>query len=383
MRILLSCLQSLTRHSLPAYGHWREYFVEGLLEAGHEVVEVANIDWAEALTYPPGRALDSWRTRTWEAVETFVHQEIAQRPIHLFVGYFYPEQVEEAAIRELQRMGIPCVNFFCDNVREFVKPPAEYAPFALHWVPEFEALTMYREAGLPFVHAPMPCWISADLRNASRLETESATFIGTPDVLRRNLLGQALRGGADFVIRGNGWLSDTATQPKQIRTAATLISNQIDLVKRHGVGGLLTKIESRVRPLRPPPIEESRIGAPLSDTEYFRVSREAMVTIGVNRVPSANRSPHRPLVYSRLRDIEAPMLGACYLTEWTEGLEHMYELGKEIETYRTAEELTSKLSELQRDPVRRSAMRERAQRRALADHTVGRSIERIREHLGL
>ena len=72
--------------------------------------------------------------------------EIAQRPIHLFVGYFYPEQVEVSAIRELQRMGIPCVNFFCDNVREFVKPPAEYAPFALHWVPEFEALPMYREA---------------------------------------------------------------------------------------------------------------------------------------------------------------------------------------------------------------------------------------------
>jgi spore maturation protein CgeB len=77
------------------------------------------------------------------------------------------------------------------------------------------------------------------------------------------------------------------------------------------------------------------------------------------------------------------MLGACYLTEWTEGLEHMYELGREIETYRTAEELTSKLSELCSDPPRRIAMRERAQRRALADHSVGRSIERIREHLGL
>ena len=35
------------------------------------------------------------------------------------------------------------------------------------------------------------------------------------------------------------------------------------------------------------------------------------------------------------------MLGACYLTEWTAGLEHMYELGKEIETYRTPEELTA------------------------------------------
>jgi hypothetical protein len=383
MRILLSCLQSLNRHSLPAYGHWRNYFVAGLVEAGHEVVEVPNVDWAEGMTYPRGSALDAWRTRTWEVVEIFVRQEVAHRPIHLFVGYFYPEQVEEAAIRELQRMGIPCVNFFCDNVREFLKPPAEYSAFALHWVPEFEALPMYRAAGLPHVHAPMPCWVSDELRNASRLETEPATFIGSPDVLRRNLLGQALRGGANFVIRGNGWLADTANQSKQVRTAASLISNQIDLVKRRGLDSLLTKIESRVRPLRPPTIEESRIGAPLSDAEYFRVSREAMVTIGVNRVPSANRSLHRPLVYSRLRDIEAPMLGACYLTEWTEGLEHMYELSTEIETYRTADELTSKLCELCRDPMRRGAMRERAQRRALSDLSVARSIARIGAHFGI
>lgn len=382
MRILLSCLQSLKKQPLPAYSHWRNYFVAGLVEAGHEVVEVANVDWAEGMTYPPGGALDAWRTRTWETVENFVRQEIAQRPIHLFVGYFYPEQVEVSAIRELQRMGIPCVNFFCDNVREFLKPPAEYSPFALHWVPEFEALPMYREAGLPYVHAPMPCWISRGLRNESRLETEPATFIGSSDVLRRNLLGQALRGGADFVIRGNGWLADAATQPKQVRAAATLMRNQVDLVKRHGLGGLLTKIESRVRPLRPPSIAESRIGAPLSDAEYFRVTREALVTIGVNRVPTANRSPHRPLVYSRLRDIEAPMLGACYLTEWTEGLEHMYELGKEIETYRTAEELTSKLSELRVDPERRISMRERAQRRALSDFSVARSIACIGARFG-
>ena len=383
MRILLSSLQSLKKQPLPAYSHWRNYFVAGLVEAGHEVVEVANVDWAEGMTYPPGSALDAWRTRTWETVESFVRHEIAQRPIHLFVGYFYPEQVEVSAIREFQRMEIPCVNFFCDNVREFLKPPAEYSPFALHWVPEFEALPMYRDAGLPYVHAPMPCWISGGLRNESRLETEPATFIGSSDVLRRNLLGQALRGGADFVIRGNGWLADAATQSKQVRTAAALMRNQIDLVKRHGLGGLVTKIESRVLPLRPPSIEESRIGAPLSDAEYFRVTREAMVTIGVNRVPTANRSPHRPLVYSRLRDIEAPMLGACYLTEWTEGLGHMYELGKEIETYRTAEELTSKLSELRSDPLRRSAMRERAQRRALSDLSVARSIARISAHLGL
>jgi len=385
MRILLSCLQGLKRHRLPAYGFWRSYFVHGLLEAGHEVVEVPNVDWVEGITYPNGNELDSWRSRTWEIVNTFVQRELTKRPLHLFVGYLYPKQVEVSAIRDFQQRGIPCVNFFCDNVRQYVKPPAEYAPFALHWVPEFEALRMYRKAGLPFVHAPMPCWISKELRNLAFLETEPPTFLGSADILRRDLLGRALELGSDFVVRGPGWLSsgDSANGSPRSHSFKHLAKNQIDLVRQHGIGGLLTKLEARVRPLRPPSIRESQVGAAAFDADYIRVSREAMVTIGVNRVPTANRSPHRPLVYSRLRDIEAPMLGACYLTEWTEGLEHMYELGKEIEAYRTPEELTSKLSELRGDPSRRSAMRERAQRRALVDHTVGRSMERIREHFGL
>ncbi len=176
MRILLSCLQSLKRHRLPAYGFWRSYFVHGLLEAGHEVVEVPNVDWVEGITYPNGNELDSWRSRTWEIVNTFVQRELTKRPLHLFVGYLYPKQVEVSAIRDFQQRGIPCVNFFCDNVRQYVKPPAEYAPFALHWVPEFEALRMYRKASLPFIHAPMPCWISEELRNLAFLETEPPTF---------------------------------------------------------------------------------------------------------------------------------------------------------------------------------------------------------------
>jgi len=77
------------------------------------------------------------------------------------------------------------------------------------------------------------------------------------------------------------------------------------------------------------------------------------------------------------------MLGACYLTEWTKGLEQLYDLGTEIETYRTAEELTTKLADLRQDPARRVAMRGRAQRRALGDHSVLRTLGRICERLGL
>jgi spore maturation protein CgeB len=147
---------------------------------------------------------------------------------------------------------------------------------------------------------------------------------------------------------------------------------------------LLKKVEDRLRPIHSPPIPGANVrDAVIGQAEYFRITRDAMVAIGINRVPTASSSNRHPLVYSRLRDIEAPMLGACYLTEWTEGLEALYDLGAEIETYRTADELSEKLGELRKDLQRRRAMRDRAQRRALIDHSASRSLARISARLGL
>jgi hypothetical protein len=254
-------------------------------------------------------------------------------------------------------------------------------------VPELNAMPMYRSAGLACIHAPMPCWVPVGLRDVPLSESESPTFIGSADILRRDLLGRALQAGADFTIRGPGWVNEsqaTASKPGDTRSLSALVANQVATVRDHGLTVLMRKIGNRVRPLRHVSIPASRIcAAPLGDDEYFRITREAMVTIGVNRVPTARASNHRPLAYSRLRDIEAPMLGACYLTEWSEGLDSLFESGDEIETYRTAEELSGKLTELSKSPARRLSMRKRAQRRALNEHSVRRSIDRISRHLGL
>ena len=77
------------------------------------------------------------------------------------------------------------------------------------------------------------------------------------------------------------------------------------------------------------------------------------------------------------------MLGACYLTEWTEGLELLFDLGQEVEAYRTPEEMAVKIEELKRDAPRRRRMREKAQKRALSEHSVGRSLDKISRDLGV
>jgi hypothetical protein len=381
---MLSCLQGRSNYSVPAYDYWRPIFVHALEEAGHEVLEVPGVDWAEGMTYPHGTELDSWRARTWDAVVAHGREERRRGPIDLFIGYLYPGQVEPSAIHELQSRGTPCVNFFCDNVREFRRVPTEYRAFALHWVPEFEALPIYAAAGLDFVHAPMPFWLPSALRVPPLEETEPPTFIGSADVLRSDLLARALRAGADFVVRGRGWRQDELPERSQSRLPlARSIAFRLSVARERGPVTLVRWAERRLRPLRPVPLPERYLGEPCPGDEYYRVLRGAMVALGINRVPSLLASDRRPLTYSRLRDIEAPMLGACYLTEWTPGLERLYDLGNEIETYRTAEELAAKLSELRADPKRRMSMRGRAQRRALAEHSVARSIELIAARLGM
>jgi Glycosyl transferases group 1 len=384
MRILLSCLQSPKRHPIPAYEFWRSYFVAGLQEAGHEVLEVPAVDWVEGIVIGSGAELGAWRARTWQKVHEFAARESAQRPIDLFLGYLFPSQVDVAAIGELQRRGIPCVNFFCDTVREFRSVPPEFRPFALHWLPDYEGLRIYRTAGLACMQAPYPCWVAPQFRSPPAAETEPATFIGSMDVMRRAFLGEALEGGADFVLRGAGWLvEDDDAVSRPARPFRSVLANQLALFRKQGLYGLLIKIANRLHPLPTPSIPQSRVRTAPSPAEYIRISREAKVTIGMNRVPSARTPNWRPLSFVRLRDIEAPMLGACYLTEWTESLPHLYEIGVDIETFQTPDELAAKLTELDRHPGRRAEMRRRAQHRALNEHNLARSIARIGQRLGL
>jgi hypothetical protein len=385
MRVLLSCLQALRPHDIPAYGFWRDYFIQGCGEAGIHAVEVPGVDWAEGLAQARGSAeLKEWRARTWEKTLDFARGAHARHGLDFFLGYLYPQHVERSAVAELRRMGIPCVNFFCDNLREFRKVPDVYSVFDLHWVPEFEALAMYRRAGLKHIHAPMPCWIPERLRSVPEQETEPATFIGSADILRSGLLSDALAAGAELTVRGPGWSGpDRGPREGRSRKPGSLVGNQVALLRQHGLGALAAKIVNTALPVSARAISPERVQPAVFGEEYFRVTREARVTVGINRVPVARRPLRAPLAYSRLRDIEAPMLGACYLTEYSEGLAELYDLGKEVECYGSAAELAAKLEQLRKEPERRKQLRIAGQRKALGELSVKNTLGRIVTELGL
>jgi hypothetical protein len=383
VRILVSCLQGPPGYTIPAYDFWRTYFKNGIEEAGHEFMEVEGADWVKVLILTDAEECAAWRATTWQKTLDFVRREHRIRPIDLFLSYFFPRQIDLTAIREIQRIGIPCVNFFCDNVREFRTIPKEFAVFDLHWVPETKGLEMYRAARIPHMWLPMPCWVPLEFRLPPSTETEMPTFIGRGDLMRQELLGRAFEAGANFQIRGAGWERNAESSSPSRASLITRLANQLDLFKNHGIASLYVKLINRLMPLDPLEMPVERLGPPVSNSEYIRLTRESKVTLGVSRVPTARYPNRNPLTYSRLRDLEAPMLGACYLTEWSPDLDRIYELGEEIEVYHSAGELAEKLNYLLSAPEKRRSLRMKGQRRALTSHSIPNSISKIWAALGI
>lgn len=383
LRIFLCCQQDggQAPHPVPAYRFWREYFFQSFAECGHELLEAPDCDWAKGLMPMDASTRSHWLQKTWSAALRWLHTENSRRPIDLFLSYLFPQQIDAASLREIGSLGIPKVNFFCDNVREFRAIPKAFHGFDLHWVPEFKALKMYQHAGLPALHAPMPCWVPLKFRTPPVEETYPASFIGTKDELRASLFASAITLGLDVKLWGRGWIDEPHEAP--LRNPGSLIANQVAFLKQHGAGGLYRKVIGRLSPAPSVDFDFSPYAsATASEGEYWNVLRESLVCLGVNRFPSPRNSPDRPDTYSRLRDIEAPMVGACYLTEWTEGLDHLYEIGAEIETFRDAAELKEKADALRYDPERRQRLRQAGQRRALAQNTIANTIGLISERLG-
>ena len=385
MRIFLICQQSARSHPVPAYQFWEGYLKHGIEEAGGTWIEAKGVDWAEGLACTEPQALRRWRQAAWERTLSEIQR---QRPdgIDFVLSYLFPKQVDPAAIATIQSRGIPCVNFYCDNCRQLSEMPVEFRPFALHWVPEFEALPLYETAGARHLHLPMPVWIPPDRRVWDHPENHGVSFIGSRDPLREVLLASVLKKGIDLEIRGAGWTADPFPSQREVRESPSWSERLIRegrFLLREGFSAWFWKVAWSLRSPVPDAVFKTHVHALPSGADYMSISQESLVALGISRTPHFLRSWNKPILYSRLRDIEAPMLGACYLTEQTAGTSRLYELGKEVETYSTAEEMVDKIRQLSADRGRRQKLRKAGQRRALADHTIPRSLARITAELGI
>jgi len=83
------------------------------------------------------------------------------------------------------------------------------------------------------------------------------------------------------------------------------------------------------------------------------------------------------------RDFEAPLTGSMYMTQRHEELTEYFELGRDIETYASKEELLQKVRRYLEDDEAREKIARNGYEKCQANYTTKASYEKIFGHLGL
>jgi len=117
---------------------------------------------------------------------------------------------------------------------------------------------------------------------------------------------------------------------------------------------------------------------PLSTEDMVRMYSKSKINLGFGGVAG-----HQDTFCLKGRDFEIPMSGGLYLTEYSPEIERVFEVGKEILTYRTFDELVKKVHYLLDHSDEAEVIRKAGYRRAVSEHTWEMRFEKVFTLMGL
>jgi spore maturation protein CgeB len=338
---------------------WRTNLHGSLVAMGHDVVEFDyDLDETARHLDPSDPAAAAFiaknRPRLTAELLLQVERTHARAPLTLFFSYFYDACVETDALDRIRSLGIRTVNWYCNGSYQLslVRDISPHYDYCL--VPERFRLADYQalgatpvycqEAGNPAVYRPYPVPQQFDV-----------TFVGAcygdrPDVVKW-LRGQ----GIDVRVWGPRW--EHHVQPQSRNLLRPWLQRRTGL-PREAVGGVL------------------------SDGALTEMYSRSKINLGFSTCGDTDRAGER-IVQIRLRDFEVPMSGGFYLVEHIEELGEFFEIGLEIETYRSREEMADKIRFYLANDAARDRIRHAGRARCLRDHTWQRRFEAAFQEMGL
>lgn len=363
--------------ALPASIIWRSNLYGALVDLGHDVIEfdfdLAPLIAAADTSNPRNRRfVDRHRPRATEALLEQLRRAHAQAPVDLFFSYFYSSCTTPQAILDIRALGITAVNWYC-NASYQLHLVEDIAPaYDACLVPERFRLGDYERLG---AH-PIYCQEAANpvfYRPISVERDLDVVFVGARYGDRAHHVRRLLDAGVNVRVFGPGWVSD-GRRRKLNRVRPRHFLRKLRAMRgNEGTGPL--SVEA-------PEIPPQVCGGVLADEDIPRVYSRAKIVLGFSSVGNTHASNQR-VTQIRLRDFEAPMCGAFYIVEQMPELAEFFDVGREIVTYRDADELVDKCFYYLEHSDARERIRLAGHARVLRDHTWQCRFTDVFRQLGL
>ena len=336
-----------------------------LEDMGHQLVRFDFPGW-------PDDADPAWRrhgkpTTNQRLLDAF---RSARRggPLDLFFGYFYASVVYPETIDLIRQSGVPTVNFSCNNVHQFelVEPIA--AHFDVCMVPERAALERFRAVGA----RPVRIQLAANprvYRPYPEPRIYDVTFVGQRYADRAEFLDHLYRHGVQVRAWGAGWRPHKRLDLASVKAAVALVEDErLDGVQRLirqarcGSSARLQRDLTRC-------IDTSAYGGPrLLHRDLIRTFSRSRISLGFATAGASHGAACR-VTHLRLREFEAPMSGALYVTEYQQELEEYFAVGRELLAYTDRDDLLDQVRYYLAHPEHAERIRRAGHHRALRDHT--------------
>ena len=334
------------------YGRvWQRHFYDGLREVVPEVVFPREVDftWArpasEAFTGPSVERT-AVSQKLWEQIRVSGAQAV--------VSYCFSTDVEPALVRDTVATGLPWINFFCDSTYAFDRVEALAREASLNWFPEAAAEARYVALRRPWLCRPYAVNPAALPEAVCVDAVDRVGFVGAPTGHRALRLAGLAALGCRVSVHGENW-GRHARLPGSPRRARLAAVSDPRAWGRFYDRALVRALRLWVRP-----------GPPLSEGELTRFVSGCRIVLGLNE-GGARRRPERS--YLKLRDVEFPGYGACYLTQHNADVARAFEIGREVLTFRSLAEAAAIVRDCAARPGLAEAVGRAGRRRVLAEHT--------------
>lgn len=335
---------------------WTRHFYEGLASAGVEVVVPRHVsfDWARPLA-----AISSASSHHRQIAMARLREQIeacAGQGLDAVISYCFSQDVDLELVEYVRALGVPWVNFYCDSLHAFEHVEALARSTDLNWFVESEANADYERLGVPHLCAPYALNPTALPDATCDHPVRALSFVGTAHRDRIVTLVALRAMGVDFEVGGHGWDSLVAQRGRPFPRG--FVRHMARRIARKALAG--------------------RLRGYFDDTELIDYLRGCQTLLGLSQ---SGGSLGLGRGYLKLRDIELPGMGCCYLVQHSVDVERAFDVGQEICTFRTLSEARSLARELAADPSRCRSLGLRARKRVLGSHSWAARLPQIEDAL--